>query len=183
MSADARTQQLGELLGLLVGLNGVDRLIAQRIGQPAENGPIGEFLASRLFDIELVAGAARKTHDGRFASGPLAGRTVDVRLYARPNGILDNPPGHKPDYYLVLAGPDGGATGSRGSTRALVIGQVFLFEGARLLKDLKKKKPGKVTSVPARLWAAAQIHPPGTDPRLPIDPAHVELLQRLARSA
>jgi hypothetical protein len=183
MSADARTQALSKLFDLLAARNAIDRLIAARIGRPAEKGHIGELVAAWLFDIELNADAAQRGHDGHFRSGPLAGRSVNIKVYGKSEGILDIQPEHLPDYFLVLTGRRGDATSSRGTTRPLVIEQIFLFESAKLINELGTRKVGTATSVPAHLWAAAQIYPPGTDPRLPIDPAHVELLQRLARSA
>jgi hypothetical protein len=68
--------ELKTLSELLDQRNRVDRGIAQVLKRPAEGGHIGEFIASRVFDITLEPSAARRGFDGRFVSGALAGRTV-----------------------------------------------------------------------------------------------------------
>lgn len=182
MTEDTRTRELCELFDLLTARNAIDRLIADRIGRPALTGHIGEFIASRLFDIELNDNAAQAGHDGRFRRGPLAGRTVNIKLYAKHEGILDIDTRHPPDYYLVLAGPTSPPIASRGQTRPLVVEQIFLFETAQLMPSLARVKVGVATSVRKDLWAPARIYPDAADARLPVDPAHVKLLKRLAHS-
>jgi hypothetical protein len=43
------------------------------------SGHLGEWLAAQVFDIELEVTAAAAGIDGRFRSGPLPGRTVNIR--------------------------------------------------------------------------------------------------------
>jgi len=68
------------LADLLRRRNELDADIALLIGRPATQGHIGEFIAAKVFGIELEAGATHKASDGRFASGPLAGKSVDVKF-------------------------------------------------------------------------------------------------------
>ena len=51
--------------------------ISKIIGRPAHSGHIGEFVASRIFKVELVESASNVGFDGRFSCGELAGKTVN----------------------------------------------------------------------------------------------------------
>ena len=85
---DLALLQLAELLRIR---NELDARISQLTGRSARPGDVGEFIASRVFDIELAATATQAGYDGRFRSGPLAGRTVehqDVRGCIRWPGYV-----------------------------------------------------------------------------------------------
>lgn len=81
-----------------------DAAIAELIGRPAAPGNIGEFVAARVFVIQLLASGSHPGHDGVFTAGPLAGKTVNIKSSSRQESILDISP-HPCDYYLVLTGP------------------------------------------------------------------------------
>lgn len=85
------TAPVSRLVNLLRRRNDIDHEVAQLIGRPALLGHIGEFIAAELFDIELHPHANARGSDGTFRSGPLAGRTVNVKFYGRRDGLLDLP--------------------------------------------------------------------------------------------
>jgi len=151
---------LEKLAELLRKRNQISSEIASLIGRPAEKGHIGEYVASKVFDIELNTSATHKGIDGYFRSGPLREKTVNVKLYGKKEGLLDI--NHAPaDYYLVLTGPDSPPISSRGGDRPLVIKQAFIFNMVRLLNELRVRgvKIGIATSMTRSSWEAAMIYP------------------------
>lgn len=158
MDDNGDLRRLAELLSFR---NANERKIADLIGRPGELGPIGEFIAARIFDIELESSANNLGYDGRFRSGPLAGKTVDVKFRPKRESMLDINIKHKPDYYLVLAGPKSAATSSKGKSRAWTVDKVFLFEAEPLIGRLRKRdvKIETATSVRNDEWENAQIYP------------------------
>jgi hypothetical protein len=125
------------------------------IGRPAAAGSIGEFVAAKVFGINLMRSGSHPGHDGVFERGPLAGKTVNVKTYGRQEFVLDISP-HPSDYYLVLTGPAGQAR-----VRPWVIDSVYLFEHQRLVAELTSRavKIGVATSVRRAQWNAAQVYP------------------------
>ena len=101
MSVDDPILTLAELLRRR---NEIDGEIARLIGRPAERGHIGEFIAAHLFGLRLADSATNRALDGWFTTGPLAGRSVNVKFYGRHEGILDMTERGTVDYYLVLTG-------------------------------------------------------------------------------
>ncbi len=170
---------LTELSRLLEARNRIDTGIAVLIGRPAERGHIGEFIASRVFDIESNPNATHEVHDGRFRSGPFSGQSVNIKWYGKEEGFLDVSTGAAPDRYLVLTGPRGAAASSVGTTRALVISSVFLFLHQELLAA--GVRPGTASSVRGALWEGARIHPSseGKGPMV-LSPDQVRLLSLFA---
>jgi hypothetical protein len=63
---------LTALADLLRERNAIDERISQIIQRPMTAGHAGEWIASRIFDIELELSAVMAAYDGRFRSGPLA---------------------------------------------------------------------------------------------------------------
>jgi len=115
-----------ESLALLIRQrNEVEVEITRIIGRPAQLGHIGEYVAARVFRIALASSAAEKGHDGQFEDGPLKGRTVNIKWYAKREGILDILSMSLPDFYLVLAGPHEPAGSSKGTSRPWLITSVF----------------------------------------------------------
>jgi hypothetical protein len=153
--------ELTQLSDLLRQHNLITTQIAHVIGRPAERGHIGEYIASKVFEITLSSSAVHKSIDGHFASGALVGRTVNVKWYGKWECLLDITPALLPDYYLALTGPKSAAMSSRGSTRPHIIEYVFLFEAAALHTSLLagKVKIGMATSVRLHLWQEAEIYP------------------------
>ena len=168
---------LTELAEAVRAKNVADRPIASLIGKPALPGHFGEFVAARIFDIELNKGAAFPGFDGRFRCGKLEGKSVNIKFYTKHDRLLDMTEEGKPgpDYYLVMTGPKGNAEPSRGKTRPWVIESVFLFEAEALVRELKAQNPekriGLATHVYVKLWRKATIYPNGESPLLPITEA------------
>jgi len=104
-------EQLDQLARLLQQRNALDGDIASILGRPMTSGHAGEWIASQVFDIELEASASAAAIDGRFRSGPLAGRNVNVKWYLLREGMLDMTEYDVLDYYLVLTGPPAHAAG------------------------------------------------------------------------
>jgi len=122
---------------------------------------VGEYIASKIFDIKLESSAAAKGIDGRFNTGILEGKTVNIKLYGKKENLLDISIANLADYYLVLCGDDGDLLSSKGKTRPLVISQVFLFNMNSLMLKLKKRgvQIGIATSVRKADWEEAMIYP------------------------
>lgn len=156
--SDRDLERLAELLRVK---NAADAQIARLIGRPCQPGHVGEWIAAAVFDIALHESATTAASDGIFRSGPLAGRSVNVKWYGLEESILDIHPGEGPDTYLVMTGPRSSAGSSRGRTRPWVISQVYLFEHAALVGDLLARglKIGVATSVRRALWEAAEAYP------------------------
>ena len=118
--------EIEQIAALLRERNAIDEKIAKMIARPMTAGHLGEWLAARIFGIELEVSAVTAAFDGRFTSGPLQGRTVNVKWYLKREGVLDLTKSEALDYYLVLTGPASAALSSRGSTRPSCIESVYL---------------------------------------------------------
>ena len=79
--------ELQELASLIKARNVLENSIAGIIGRPAHPGHIGEFVASRIFDIELPESAVNRGCDGHFRTGLLAGKSVNVKKYSCTNAF------------------------------------------------------------------------------------------------
>lgn len=146
---------------LVAHRNGIDAEIGSITGWPVVAGHLGEWIAAQVFDIELENSAVSKAIDGRFRSGLLAGKTVNVKWYGMQEGLLDMSDDPALDYYLVMAGPKGPPSSSRGVPRPLTLDAVYLFDAHELFKSLTERgiKIGIATSVRTAHWSAAEIHP------------------------
>jgi len=82
-------RNLTTLAGLLRIRHSIDDEIATLIGRPPTSGGIGEVVAASIFDIALTPSGVTPGYDGLFASGPLAGMTVNVKAYAERAYGLD----------------------------------------------------------------------------------------------
>ncbi len=154
-------EELTQLAELIKKRNLLEREITALIGRPAGIGHIGEYIASKVFNITLEESASRKSIDGHFETEPLKGRTVNIKWYAFREGILDITPEFLPDYYLVLTGSKSSMMNSRGRVRPWTIDGVFLFEAQSLVDELRtgRVKIGIATSVRKHLWEKAEIYP------------------------
>ena len=164
------SESLKRLASLLGQRSEIDAEIAAITGRPALPGHIGEWIAAEIFAIRLEDSAVAKAIDGRFTQGPLAGRTVNVKLYGKREGLLDINEDPRLDYYLVLTGPIAVALSSRGATRPLVIQAAYLFDAHQLLDEqrLRSVKLGVASSVTKAQWEAAEIFPEQANALLPI---------------
>lgn len=169
---------LAEVAALLQQRNQIDASIARIVQRPMTAGHLGEWIASRVFDIELEVSATAAAIDGRFRTGSLAGETVNVKWYLKREGILDMSVSDKLDNYLVLAGPRSAEMTSRGGTRPWQIDAVYLFDAKKLLAETVERgvKVGVATSVRNPQWRAAEIYPEQINPRLMVGPSQVERL-------
>ena len=155
---DAKIQELATLIGKR---NAVASRITAVVGRPALIGHVGEYIASRVFDIQLEQSAVSKGIDGVFGSGVLVGRTVNIKFYAKRENLLDIRPDAVADHYLVMTGPKASTTTSRGEVRPWHIDSVFLFDGPALVDRLKARnvKIGVATSVVTEQWNRAEVYP------------------------
>ena len=175
-------EELRRIADLLERRNRLDSEIAARIGRPMTSGHLGEWIAAGIFDIKLEASASAAARDGHFRSGPLQGRSVNVKCYLQREGILDLTSPAMPDDYLVMTGPANAAMSSVGGTRPWRIDSVYLFEAIGLRDDLlaRGRKVGTASSVRAALWAQAEIYPEPVNPRLVLREDQVEALKLFA---
>jgi hypothetical protein len=131
------SEDLVRLAGLLAARDELDAQIARVVGRSARPGDVGEFIAARIFDIELATSATQAGYDGVFRSGPLRGKTVNVKTYGDVLGGIDIG-AHPCDCYLVLTGPPrGGAVGVRHHPWRIT--GVYLFEMAKLMAVLQQR--------------------------------------------
>ena len=93
---------LEHLADLIRKRNENEVAITRVIDRPALLGHIGEYIASQVFNIALAPNAANPRIDGWFRSPALAGKSVDVKTYAKREGVLDNQAGTTPG---LLLGP------------------------------------------------------------------------------
>jgi hypothetical protein len=169
---------LEELAALLRQRKQIDDEISKVIGRPAIPQHIGEFIASKIFNIKLEASAIAKGIDGIFADGPLKGKSANVKLYGKQEGILDITLERPADYYLVLTGPKAMLATSRGETRSINISHVYLFEMKELVKDLRDRgvKIGTATSVAKAYWEKAEVYPESANSKLKLTKEQNRLL-------
>lgn len=173
---------LARVAELLARRNQIDAEIAAVIGRPMTAGHLGEWIAARVFDIALEESATAPGIDGRFLSGPLAGKTVNVKWYLKDEGLLDIPTSVAPDVFLVLAGPRAAAVSSKGSHRPWTIETVYLLETTALMTELGRSEVriGAATSLRRTIWQAFEIFPNPTNTALPLDPAQRAMLNHFA---
>ena len=158
------------LADLIRARNANEVEIARVIDRPAQLGHVGEYIASRIFDIVLEQSAVHPAGDGRFRTGPFAGKSVNIKMYGKREGLLDIRLEYVPDYYLLLTGPKSTAMSSKGAARPWGISEVFLFEAKPMIDRLlgRGAKLGVATSVREEEWISARVYPasPGSPLRL-----------------
>jgi hypothetical protein len=176
--------EIEDLAQLLHQRNVIDASIGKIIGRPALPGHIGEFIAARILAIDLHTSASTAASDGIFREGPLAGKSVNVKLIGKDKGLLNLPRDGvtAADYILVLAGPLSKPGSSKGTTSPVIITTVYLFRSDDLLTNLGTSgvKIGIATSVKRSLWDAAEIYPKSTGTHLVLDDLQRGLLALFA---
>lgn len=177
--ADGEVEQIASLLR---ERNALDEQIGAIIQRPMTSGHLGEWIAAQVFGIELTASAVEAGIDGRFTTGALQGRTVNVKWYLKREGMLDLTEAPVLDYYLVLAGPSVTSLSSRGGLRPWCIAAVYLFDAKRLLEEQRARgvKIGVASSVRVAQWDAAEIYPRPHNPALSVSPDQAALLRLYA---
>lgn len=174
--------ELAELAALLRERNALDARLGRLLDRPVNTGSIGEWIAARIFDIELENAANVAGYDGHFTTGALAGRTVNVKAYTRLEWMLDINPNAPLDHYLVFTGPKGAPVSSRGTLRPFCIDGVYLFDAHRLHGELVERgvKIGIATSVRAAQWGQAQIYPEANNTLLVVSETQRSQLEMFA---
>ncbi len=172
------SSELAELAALLRERNAIDERIGGLINRPMTAGHAGEWIASRIFDIELEQSAVAKAIDGRFRSGALAGKSVNVKWYLKREGLLDMTEATELDYYLVLTGPKASAADAH-TIRPWRIDAAYLFDSANLLAEQRARnvKIGVATEVRQAQWTAAEIYPTPANLTLPLTEERRHLLR------
>ena len=162
---------LDALAELIRSRNAIASKITAITGRPASLGHLGEFIAAAIFDIELELSASNRGHDGRFRTGPLQGRTVNIKWYSRHQALIDLRADAVPDLYLVLTGPQAPPSSSRGKDQPWAIDAAFLFDGPQLVAALaaRGRRVGIATSVPRAQWRLAEVYPECPSGCLPLD--------------
>jgi len=167
---------------LLHERNRINDQIAAIMERPMTSGHLGEWIAAQVFDIELERSATTTAFDGRFRSGPLQGRTVNVKWYLKREGLLDMTTSETLDDYLVMTGPVSAAVSSHSQTRPWQIHSVYLFDAHRLRADLfaRGRSIGTASSIRTELWKQAEIYPTPANTRMSLTDRQVEALQLFA---
>jgi hypothetical protein len=175
---DTVFSELERLASLVRERNQIEEGITGIVGRPAQIGHFGEYLASVIFGINLEESATNPGYDGKFVDEPLAGKTVNVKMYGKREGILDMNEAHVPDYYLVLSGPKTAALSSKGVSRPWVISEVFLFDALSLVSRSRARgvKIGVATSVISAEWERARVFPSSPSSPLVLSPDQDRLL-------
>jgi hypothetical protein len=153
--------ELESLARLIKQRNLVSQEITGIIDRPSSIGHIGEYIASKIFQIELESSASTKAIDGYFTQGTLKGHSVNIKFYGKLESILDITPNELPEYYLVMTGLKSNAQSSRGEIRPWVIDFVFLFNASELVNQLRNRnvRVGVASSILKQQWNDAQIYP------------------------
>ena len=110
-------RELERLSELIHAKNKIGGEIADIIGRPSLVGHVGEYIASKIFNIQLEMTATAKGIDGYFTDGVIANRTVNIKWYGKKENVLDIDSKYPTDYYLVMTGPKSSAMTSKGEKR------------------------------------------------------------------
>lgn len=179
MISETTIMELKQLAELVACRNALEQEIITITGRPAVLGNLGEYIATRIFAVNLLKNALHQAIDGFFAEGPLAPCSVNIKWYAMREGVLDITPGFLPDFYLVFTGPPPTPTsGLRLRARPWKLACVYLFDAGELVDDLDLRgvRVGVASSVRKELWEAAEIYPRPMNDRYPLSDQQRELL-------
>lgn len=176
------SSSLQRLAGLLKERNRIEQEISELIGRPAHPGHVGEYVAAEIFGVDLNESASQKGTDGIFRSGPLQGKSVNIKSKSRNDGLMDVNPDGVPDYFLVLSGPWTAAESSREKRAPWTVALMHLFDARRLVNQLRERKVkiGLATSVVRWLWEEAEVFPGARNPLLALTPMQREKLRLFA---
>lgn len=154
-------EELIRLSDLIRQKNSIEREITSIIGRPALIGHVGEYIASKIFQIDLEESASKKAIDGYFLNSNLKGKSVNIKFYSKNERMLDITPLCLPDFYLVLTGDSRVSSSSKGVVKPWCISNAYLFESVELMDRLKQRniKIGTATSVLKSYWDEAELFP------------------------
>lgn len=154
-------EKIEEFSQLIHQRNEIDHKIVKYIEWPAEKGHIAEWIASKVFPIELNGNSNQPEYDGVFNSGSLKGKFVDIKYHAVNNHLLNiNSKLTNDVYLLVFTGPYETAQSSRDKDRPFCISNIYLFNENELYMELKDRvKISVATSVKKKYWDENEIYP------------------------
>lgn len=160
--------ELVHLADLIRTRNAAAKSIATFVNRPATIGELGEFIASRVFDIQPDPTGAAKGISGHFTAGKVRGKNVSVKWYGRHEGLLAIKEDPLPDFYLVMTGPKGGAEDPGRLVLAWSIDYVFLIGAQALTQELLKRgvRITETTSVREEDWDKCEMYPESRCPYL-----------------
>jgi hypothetical protein len=169
---------LAQLAELIKTRNWVDGYISTLANCSPQMAPVGAFIASRVFRIASPKPASRRSCEGHFAQGSLAGRSVNIRWLPRPGGVLDIDLDALPDFFLVLAGSRHQGTSRGGGSQPWLIASVHLFDAGALVDELRRRgtRITTATPVPQDLWQEAEVYPTQHNPILALSAGQREML-------
>jgi hypothetical protein len=146
-----------ELADLLRHRDELDHQIGHIVGHCARPGDVGRIIAAHVFDIRLAESATVPGHHGWFRSGPLGGRTVNIKTYGDARAGIDIGL-HPCDTILVLSGPRRQTSVQH---RGWGVSAAYLFETDRLLATLRNRgvKLGVATCLRKADLDAVQVFP------------------------
>jgi hypothetical protein len=170
--------EIKQLAELIKQRNRIAHEITKITNRPAFIGHIGEYIASVVFDIQLEESASSKAIDGFFKSGPLVGKSVNIKWYSKQDNLLAVTESGNLDYYLVMTGPKSPAESSKGKVQPWEISFVYLFDEHELSRYLieNNRKFGPAVSIRKSLWEAAEIFPTENKKLYPISSKQRNLL-------
>ena len=177
--------EIEELANLIRQRNQVAKEITRIVGRPALIGHVGEYIASKIFNIRLEESATAKGIDGVFEEDSPKGKTVNIKFYTKREGLLDIREDALPDYYLVFTGPKGESITSRGEARPWHVDWVFLFDAQKLMVQLRERgvKIGIATSLINEQWDQAEIYPNQVNTELLLSEDQRNILQLFGSEA
>lgn len=169
-----QADDLAMVATLIRDRNAVDRDLAKAIGRWPHDGAVAEIIAACVFDINLAAAANNPSSDGEFRTGPLAGKSVNIKYRRLRRGLINlgksSDPRAHPDYYLQLTGRWFGVKASSRADAPFTIEEVHLFESEALLAVLRaaNRQSGVGGSFPRDRWRQAMIFPQPMNRLLPL---------------
>ena len=77
------SEEIRKLAALIKKRNAIEAEIAAIINRPGEVGHVGEFITSRIFNVNLEHSAVTAGWDGHFTEGSPVGKTVKIKWYPK----------------------------------------------------------------------------------------------------
>ena len=98
---DDTTKSDGDLQCLteLICVRNANEMETTRVNARTAN--VGEYIATRIFDIALKDLTIHPGDDDRYRSGPLVGRSVTIKMYGKREGLLDIHLAYVPDLLVT----------------------------------------------------------------------------------
>ena len=158
-------KDLEKLSTLIKKWNRLEREISAIIERPGTISNVGEYIASKVFDIVLERSRTRQAYDGVFGNGLLKGLRVNVKISRERESFIDWRDDALPDFFLILAGPKRTSRRKTGESRPVRIASAYLFRvketRAQLIsREVNLPKNRRVqASIAHWQWEAAEVFP------------------------